>query len=238
MKGYRFPQFIRLPNGWIEKGGLHRFSWKEGGAKHTAALMVLLAIAHRTDDQGIAKITYNEFEAVLPMRREKISEGIQVLVEFGIIEHEPRGQSTFKLVGFGETENSWAKLPAKGLYQNGFIWGLRDFKLRKAAELHALKIYLLLVSRRDTALNETRLSYPKIEEWCGVPVGHIKTATSLLIENRLMSVDSVTDWEKWDHSKHSHPSCYRIAYIDNYRHKGTRGLTPNEVTIGEKNPAG
>lgn len=223
MKAIRLPQFVKLPNGWIETGGLKRFTWdqnKGGGANHTAALMVLLAIAHRTNDEGIAKITYDEFEKVLPIRREKISEGIKVVVDFGIIEHEPRGQSTFKLIGYGEEGASWAKLPAKGLYSNGVIWGLKDFSVRKSVGLHALKIYLLLVSRRDRARNETRLSYPKIEEFSGVLEGHIKPATSLLIENRLMSVDSITDWEEWSEKK-ALPNCYRIAHIDNYKHGGT-----------------
>lgn len=221
MIGHSFQPFIQLPNEWIEKKGLHVFNWKVGRARHTAALMVLMAIAHRTNDEGIAKVTYKEFEAVLPMRRAKISEGIKVLVQLGIILHKPLGQSTFQLVDFGAEGKTWAKLPAKGLYVNGVIWGLKDFRLRRAAELHALKIYFLLASRRNTQTNETRLSYKKIEEWCGVPIGHIKTATSLLIENRLISVDSATDWEKQD-PKHSHPNAYRIAHVDSYRHKGTQ----------------
>ncbi|MBY5744648.1 hypothetical protein HFO28_13770 [Rhizobium leguminosarum] len=228
MKGYRFPQFIKLPNGWIESGGLKRFSWdkEKGGADHIAALMVLLAVAHRVDEVGIAKITYDEFEKVLPIRREKIAAGIQALIGFDIVAHEPRGQSTFKLIGFADEGLSWAKLPAKGLYVDGRIWGLKDFTLRKAAELHALKIYFLLVSRRDTVRNETRLSYPKIEEFSGVLRGHIKTATSLLIENHLMSTDSITDWEAWGEKK-AFPHCYRIAHIDNYKHAGT---LPTSVT--------
>lgn len=224
MKGHRFPQFIKLPNGWIESGGLKRFTWdreKGGGADHIAALMVLLAVAHRVDEEGIAKITYDEFEKVLPIRREKIAAGIQTLIGFGLVVHEPRGQSTFKLIGFSEEGLSWAKLPAKGLYVDGRVWSLKDFTLRKAAELHALKIYFLLVSRRDAVRNETRLSYPKIAEFSGVPVGHIKTATSLLIENRLMSVDSITDWESWG-EKQAYPHCYRIAHIDNYKHAATQ----------------
>lgn len=234
MKGYRFPPFIKLPNGWIENGrGLHRFNWKDGGSDHTAALMVLLAIAHRTDDEGIAKITYDEFEKVLPMRRAKVAAGIKVLIDFEIIEHEPRGQSTYRLIDFGVEGKSWAKLPAKGLYLNGVIWALKDFKLRKPAELHALKIFFLLVSRRDTARNETRLSYPKIEDFSGVPGGHIKTATSLLIENHLMSVDSITDWEKWD-TPYSQPNCYRIAQIDNYKNNGTlRNASENLATASQ-----
>ncbi|MGR8963758.1 hypothetical protein [Rhizobium leguminosarum] len=62
--------------------------------------------------------------------------------------------------------------------------------LRKAVEFYALKIYLLFVARRDTKLNEARLNWKNIGEWCGVPTDQIKGATSLLIENRLISVDS------------------------------------------------
>lgn len=182
--------------------------------------MVLLVIAHRVDEEGIAKVTYDDFESAIPIRREKIAGGIRTLVGFNLVTHEPRGQSTFKLLGYGEEGVSWAKLPVKRLYLNERIWGIKDFTLRKAAELHALKIYFLLVSRRDAVRNETRLSYPKIADFSGVLVGHIKTATSLLIENQLLTTDSITDWEAWG-DKQAFPRCYRIAHIDNYRHAGT-----------------
>lgn len=220
MKDFRYPQFIMLPNAWIEEKRLGLFKWKNpGGGDHIAALMCLIAIAHRTDDQGVARITYNEIARVIPISRAKIAAGIKVLVDFAIIDHEPAGQSTFKLAGFGE--GTWGKLPAKGLYKDGRIWGFAHFTMRKAVELHALKIYLLLISRRDTKMNDVRLAYPKIANYTGVPKEQIKAATSLLIENHLITVDSIKDWHEWN-SKFPQANCYRIAYVDSYVNRGTQ----------------
>ncbi|WP_237064663.1 hypothetical protein [Loktanella sp. M215] len=43
-------QWVKLPSAWMEEGGLSAFKWRaEAGASETAALMVLMAIAHRAD---------------------------------------------------------------------------------------------------------------------------------------------------------------------------------------------
>lgn len=221
MKAFRYQPFVMLPNAWIEKKQLELFKWKSpGGGDHIAALMCLLAISHRVDENGVSKITYDDISSVIPLSRAKISAGIKVLVQFGILQHEPLGQSTFGLIGYGQ--GSWGKMPAKGLYKDGRIRSLSDFTLRKAVELHALKIYFLFVSRRDTKTNEVRIAYTKISEYTGVPKEQIKAATSLLIENLLISVDSIRDWPQWN-SNHSQPNCYRIAHVDSYIHRGTKG---------------
>lgn len=225
MKAFRYPPFIMLPNAWIEQQQLTLFKWKNpGGGDHIAALLCLIAIAHRVDDHGVAKVTYDDIAAVIPMSRAKISAAIKVLVGFKILAHEPDGQSTFKLVGFGE--GTWGKLPAKALYKDGRIWAFAHFSMRKAVELHALKIYLLFVSRRNTKTNEVRLAYPKIAEYAGVPNDQIKAATSLLIENHLISVDSITDWNSWA-SPFAQLNCYRVAFVDPYINRGTQRGSEN-----------
>lgn len=225
MKGYRFPQFIKLPTFWIEKeGGLLGFKWTSGGSDNTAALLALIAIAHRVDEQGIARITYDQLEEVLNISRAKLAAGLKILFGKDLLQHEPAGQSTYKLVRYGEQGKGdgqgWGKLPARGLYHEGILRPFKDFRYRKVVELHAVKIYLLFVARRDAKQNEIKLSWKKISEYSGVPTDQIKAATSLLIENKLVTVDSITDWKKWD-EKHTQPNLYRLAHVDPHLHNGT-----------------
>lgn len=234
MKGYRFPPFIKLPSAWIEKEqGLLGFKWTQGGSDNTAALLLLIAIAHRVDENGIARATYDQLERVLDISRAKLAAGLKILFEKGLVEHEPEGQSTYKLVRYGEQGKGegqgWGKLPAKALYKDGVLRPFKDFRFRKVIELHALKIYLLFVARRDAKKNEIKISWPKISEYSGVPADQIKAATSLLIENKLVTVDSVTDWKTWD-EKHSQPNLYRLAYVDSHLNNGTLRGNETEFT--------
>jgi hypothetical protein len=57
------------------------------------------------------------------------------------------------------------------------------------------------------------------------------------IENRLMSVDSITDWENWG-EKAAFPNCYRIAFIDNYKHGGTQQASIGDLTEKYERAAG
>ncbi|WP_333704875.1 hypothetical protein [Agrobacterium tumefaciens] len=53
---------------------------------------------------------------------------------------------------------AWAKLPAKGLYERGTLTFAQHFGKRNKAELFALELYLLFVSRRDRKLNIAMLN--------------------------------------------------------------------------------
>lgn len=225
MKTHRFPQFVKLPSAWIEKEqGLLGFKWQDQGSDNTAALLLLIAIAHRVDDDGIARVTYDQLETALVISRAKVAAGLRILFAKHLLEHEPDGQSTYKLVRYGEQGvgegQGWGKLPAKALYKDGVLRCFKDFRLRSVTELHALKIYLLFVARRDAQRNEIKLSWPKISEFSGVPADKIKAATSLLIENKLVTVDSITDWTRWN-EKHSQPNLYRLAHVDPHVNRGT-----------------
>ncbi|TBB97191.1 hypothetical protein ELH39_08015 [Rhizobium ruizarguesonis] len=215
MSAFRYSQFVKLPTEWIEKRGLHRFRWSAGGSDHAAALLVLIAIAHRIDDEGVSKITYDEIQRVVSMSRAKVAAGINVLVQMAIIKkHED--QSVYTLCGFNPFD-SWAKLPAKGLYRDGAMYGFSDFNLRKPVELNALKLYLLFVSRRDRTLNLALISYDKITDYTGIPREQIKAGISLLTIGGLLHVDRVRSWE----SRVGKANAYRVTHIEPSVHRGT-----------------
>ena len=157
-------KWVKLPSAWMEEGGLSRFKWRaETGASETAALMVLMAIAHRADlTDGLARTTYDELTTATGISRTKVSDGLDVLEARKLVVREADGRSTYQLTNYGEG-HVWAALPAKPLYdRSGAMPMFGDFYLRKAAELDALKIYFTLAARRDTSQNVTRITYDQI----------------------------------------------------------------------------
>lgn len=218
MKGMK--EWIMLPTGWIRDGKLTAFRWTGGGGSaNTAALMSLICIAHAIDDTGETKLTYDQMCLATGLSRAKLSEGLSVLAERGLIERSPSGRSTFRLVSFNP-KAGWGKLPAKRLYRkDGQITGFEDFKLRHPVELAALKIYLLIVAFRANATNLTHLSYDKFEELAGIERSRIKKALSLLINAGLIHIERAPSTA----NDHAMSNSYRLVGLDPYRHLGTTG---------------
>ncbi|QJS29271.1 hypothetical protein ELH43_36925 [Rhizobium ruizarguesonis] len=217
MRAFRHHEWVRLPTQWIESKRLTEFTWVQGqGGSQIAALIALIAIAHRTDDEGIARMTYDEIEHVTGMSRATVAAGLDVLESRGLLIREPAGQSTFKLADFKLTEG-WAKLPAKGLYDKGVLSFAQHFGKRSKGELFALKLYLLFVSRRDRKLNLALLNYTSITEYTGLQRHQIRQGLSVLMLNGLVHVERLASWE----SNIGKANAYRLTHIDSYRHRGT-----------------
>ncbi len=212
--------WVRLPSTWIEDGGLQAFDWvaKEGGNR-TAALMLLAVIAHHADRiTGKAQLTWDELCAKSHLSRSKVSTGLMILADKGIIERAPEGRSTFRLNNFGG-ENRWAMIPARDMYSGGSITAFRAFNLRLRAELDALKIYFLLATRRDNATNQTLLSYEKIELYSGVGRGFIRPALSLLASHSLVHTTNKPSTV----DPYGISNVYRLVHLEPRRHPGTIG---------------
>lgn len=212
--------WVRLPTGWIEKGGLRSLAWKAGeGANGIAALMVLIALAHEADSEtGIIKSTYTAIATATQLSRAKVSEGLKLLVSRGLIVKEPQGQSTYELADYGQVP--WGKLPAKPLYhRDGAISAFKHFKLRSAAELHALKLLLLVVARRDEKTNLANISYAKIEEYAGIHSHQIRGAVSHLTGLGLLNIERAPSRI----SEIGVANAYRLPHIDPRNHRGTTG---------------
>jgi hypothetical protein len=216
--------WVRLPSGWIARGRLTSLQWQSGGegSDNTAALMVLTAIAHVADeDTGIAHATYDQLCAATVLSRAKLSNGLQVLDRLEILNPCPDGlRSTYQLNGY-DRERGWAKFPAKGMYTGSSITAFMDFRLRRVAELDALKLFYLFIAHRDRNTNLANIGYDKIEEYTGVKRARIKTAISFLASLPLVHVEYLP-------SK-TNPlgvsSAYRIVGVEPYKHMGTTGRT-------------
>lgn len=214
-------KWVKLPSAWMEDGGLSKFKWRaETGASETAALMVLIAVAHRANlDDGIARTTYDELTTATGISRTKVSDGLDVLETRKLVIREPEGRSTYQLANYGEG-HVWAALPAKSLYdRSGAIPMFQDFHLRKAAELDAVKIYLAFAARRDTAQNVTRITYDQISKYAGVHLGKIKPALGVLNINGLITVESYERADGLPGAAHG----YRLSHLFPSRHAGSTG---------------
>jgi hypothetical protein len=217
----KLPRFVRLPNRWIEEGGLKALHWDAGeGADAIAGLMALAVIAHHADPEtGDARLTYDEISGVAGVSRAKLSGGLKALVARRIVQTWADGRrGGYRLVGY-DPERGWAKLPAAGLYHGGVITAFAEFGLRRRAELDALKLYYLFASRRDRERNVAVIAYPKIEDYTGVPRARITAARSLLSAAGLVYVEHVRSEARENGTAYA----YRLAHLDPYRHAGTVG---------------
>lgn len=220
----RLKPWVKLPTAWIEDGGLHRFRWSQGGAANIAALMTLIAIAHRADaDTGVARLTYTDLEGQTWLSRASIAAGLDALEREALVERNTEGRSTYHLVGY-RAEDGWAKLPAAPLYQGEGIAAFEHFNLRRRVELDALKFYLLIAARRSRELNMALLTYDTFEERTGVTRERIRPAITLLAASLLIHIDHLPR----QGGQPGIVSGYRLAHLDTYRHMGTtgRGLDP------------
>lgn len=219
------PAWVRLPSTWISERGLVSFKWANGGggADQIAGLMVLTVIAHNADQvTGRTRITYDDFCAHTELSRAKVSRGLTVLEDQGLIRRaRDAGQSVFQLAHYNP-DRDWAKFPAKSMYSGDErIRAFADFRLRKVVELDALKLLFLMVERRDNKTNLANISYPKIQEYTGILNVRIKTAISLLASHSLLYVEHIPRVN----SEYGVANAYRIAGVEPFNHMGTRGRT-------------
>ncbi|HQZ40971.1 MAG TPA: winged helix-turn-helix domain-containing protein [Vicinamibacterales bacterium] len=214
-------EWVRLPSGWIGEKRLTEFEWGHAGAgaDQVAALTLLIIIAHSVDpDTGIARITYDEITTRTGLSRPKVSRALKVLQERQLITRPAgAGRSEFGLANYDQVP--WAKLPFRGMYDDGRIRVFHEFRLRKVIELDALKLFLLFAQRRDQSTNLANISYDKIVEYAGVARVRIKHAISFLVVHMLIHVEQIPSRQ----TDHGIAHAYRLVGIDPHNHMGTRG---------------
>jgi hypothetical protein len=214
------PEWVRLPSAWIAQKGLCELQWGQGrGSDNIAALMALTAIAHNADqDTGVARITYERLCSAAVLCRTKLSDALDVLERFKVIERSPQGRSTYKLSNYSR-DAGWAKLPARSMYSAGSISAFNNFSFRNATELNALKLFFLFLERRDRATNLANISFDKIEIYTGMSRSKIKAATSMLAALEMVYVERIPSAV----NENGVANAYRVVGLDSYAHMGTMG---------------
>jgi DNA-binding transcriptional ArsR family regulator len=215
-------EWVRFPTAWIvEDNGLERLRWSgPRRSDNIAALMLLAVVAHHADDQtGIARVTYDRLAVATGLSRAKISGGLAVLEQAGLILREVDGRSSYQVSNYDPTRG-WGKLPAKHLYgSDGAITAFLDFHLRRRAELDALKLYYVIVAFRDNSTNMTNISYDKVNEYAGIHRAYIKSGQSLLVSHGLIHVEYTSSGQSdtWIRNR------YRLVGLSSRQHMGTTG---------------
>jgi DNA-binding MarR family transcriptional regulator len=217
----RKQEWVKFPSAWIiNDQGLKKFRWDRGtGSNAAAALMILIALVQHADQiSGTISMTYDAIEEITGLSRAKVSAGLAKLIREKLISRT-EDRSTFQLLNFNP-KAGWAKFPYKSMYGTGnSISAFGDFYLRKAAELHALKIFLLIAAFRNQGTNRAKIGYEKIAEYTGIDKGHIKRALSILSVQNLIHSDS----EPSAFGSYGVSSLYRLVGIEPYFHSGTTG---------------
>lgn len=226
-------EWSRMPSYWLRDESvlpLTAMKWVgKNKSDQIAALMIYIVLVHNASDKpsagnpdvGISKLTYSEIGDITGLSRTKISGGLRILLELGVILSIGQGRNNVYKIANYEERGGWAKLPAKGLYTKDFskIEAFHKFHLRLKNELNALKLYLIIIALRNNATNYAQVGYEKLSSYTGVHRNEIKSALSLLINLELIQVDS----EPSEINQFATVNMYRLCYLETYKHKGTTG---------------
>jgi len=148
-----------------------------------------------------------------------LSKGLNVLKTIEVITSGPdNSRSTYQLSNYDLTAG-WAKFPVKSMYAGGRILAFDDFHLRKAVELHALKLFFLFAAFRDKRTNVANIGYEKIHEYTGIKKERIKTAISFLASLSLVYVEQLPS----KINDYGISNTYRIVGVEPFNHRGTTG---------------
>jgi hypothetical protein len=216
----KLPDFTKLPSAWIEGGGLRKFRWGNQGSDNLAALMLLVIIANHIDtDTGVARLTYGRLSHMASLARAKVAAGLDVLEARNLVERGPLGRSTYLLTGYNPGQG-WAMLPARGLYDHtGALAAFSEFRLRRRAELDAMKLYLLFAARRSRQTNLATIGYAKIDHYAAVGENYIRPALTVLGANGLIHVERLPSRQ----SEAGVANGYRLCHLFPRMHMGTTG---------------
>jgi len=195
-------EWAKMPSWWIHKDYclLSKFNARGSNlADSTAALMLYIAIVLRAnkfspkkkkgDISLSVKLSYDEFNEITFLSRALISRGLKKLCKNEIITIDKSNKTNIYQLIYKDGKERWGKLPFKYICENsGLIKPFKDFTLRKKTELHALKLYLLFIERRDFSTNYARVSFDTINSYTGINRNDIESGLSLLINLNLILV--------------------------------------------------
>lgn len=225
----------RLPPEWVLDGRLTQLTWKEHGAASTAALLLLLPLAHfmaltptPTNPYGSVRLSFTQLADITGVSRPLIRPALDLLSRrLGVIHIEEATLGAGHRYAFtADTQRRFSKVPARPLYNmNADRLLIADyFKLRSKTELHALKLYYLFVVMRDESTNYAAVRYDLIEKYTGVRQSEVKRANSHLINAGLINIDQIQSAE----NAYRH-NAYRIVGIKPRIHAGTQNLAEAEI---------
>lgn len=237
-------KWVRMPSYWVRdpnKLPLTTMRWKgDDKSNNIAGLMLYIVLMQHASQEvsidrpiiGTCSLSYEQMNDITGLSKTKISAGLKVLLELELIQKINKGKekSVYQIVNFG-TRGSWAKLPAKDLYnkEKNKIPIFHGFHLRNKNELNSLKLYLLIITFRDNNSNYALIGYDKITEYTGIPRNEIRSAISLLINLGLVQLNK----ESNNDSEHLNlPNMYRPCFVEPYKNAITSNVDVKDDFLG------
>lgn len=178
-------------------GGLYVLQWRQHKGASTASLLILFALAvisnraqrqeGRREDNLVAA-TYEQIQAMVPLSRKLICDGLQLLEATGAITSARDGRrNLYALVGIDQG-GKWCQLPQQHLQNmQSHLMRLKLFvdQIRRPSSLHALKLYMLILAFRDNHTNFASIGYEKIGEYSGMRREEVSVAIQILVSAEL-----------------------------------------------------
>lgn len=165
-----------------------------------AALKLYLVIAGHVanprwgkDDEASLSLSYSQLSEWASVSRSMIGPALGRLGSLVDVESgQGRATNRYRLCGYPIPKGvGWAKLPIGYLLESSNALDVLSARSRIA--LAALKLYILLITFRDNASGESRLSYDRIQDYSAVARTDITKAISTLVSLDLVAVRSGRD---------------------------------------------
>jgi DNA-binding transcriptional ArsR family regulator len=180
------------PSGTGFLPGLSHLRWREHKGAGTAAIMLLFALAIRSNlnqrefglrQNNLVSATYDELQELTLLSREMVAKGLSLLRELGAITSKRAGnRCEYELIGI-ETNGKWCKLPQDHLMEGRSVLrrlaGMRE-TIKRRTSLDAMKLYMLLLVYRGNKTNVVHIGYEAIRAYTGMRRPEIAIAVQLL----------------------------------------------------------
>lgn len=191
--------WVRMPSNWIHKGGLRELRWTRSGevsnAHKIAALQLYIAISMTCEgmeidgeDSYASSATYNKLQMMTGLSRASVAGGLSLLEKMNVIVVVREGRKNYYIPANFNGISGWCKVPYRRLVNDeGQITAFHAFKLRRIAELYAMKLYMYLCYARQNTMSYTAVSFEKITVATGIPEKAIPKAYTMLVGTGLLS---------------------------------------------------
>ncbi|AWO77446.1 hypothetical protein [Serratia marcescens] len=159
------------------------------------------------------------------LSRASIAGGLTLLDDLEIVEIIKTGRKNYYAPTDYNGVNGWCKVPYRRVVNDlDQIVPFQVFRLRRKAELQALKLYLYLCYARPNQKGFTQASYEKINKSTGMPEKAIPAAYTVLAGSGILShIDKAVEDEEIN--KRAANSYYLTGHRDLHQHTAANADT-------------
>ncbi len=202
--------WAKFPNQWVFDGkGLSNLAWRDHRTTALAAIMVMIALAvrlnlsHRTREQNRlvldapklkVRATLDDLQDLTGFARATVVKALDLLKGFNAIRVSKEGRSNvYELVDI-DKDGKYCQIPQEHLLNGSTRTLNRLAKMpRTRISLLAMKVYMVLLVRRNQRVNTTSISYSKLSGLAGVRREELFQALSHLTALDLIGLSDDVD---------------------------------------------